>query len=252
MDSVEGNTILGAAIIDDIIGIVMLTFMFSILGLKQQSLVLSLGKIIGFLVISFAVGIFIIPWILKYARLLKVEKAVVTIVLGVMFAFAWAAEYAEIAAITGAYLTGMFVGRTKLKKRIEGEVLTLGHSLFIAMFFVSIGLETNLRLSSKDMIFAGAITIVAVLGKLFGSGLIAWWRGFSWNRSMVIGSGMIPRGEVALIIATIAASPKHGGLINLDYLSSVVFMVIISAFVTPFLLKYFFKSPPQNLLKEER
>ncbi|KQC12227.1 MAG: hypothetical protein APR63_03090 [Desulfuromonas sp. SDB] len=252
LDSVEGNTILGAAIIDDIIGIVMLTFLFSILGLKQQSLVLSLGKIVGFLVISFAVGIFLIPQILKYARLLKVEKAVVTIVLGVMFAFAWAAEYAEIAAITGAYLTGMFVGRTKLKKRIEGEVLTLGHSLFIALFFVSIGLETNLRLSSKDIIFAGAITIVAVLGKLFGSGLIAWWRGFSWNRSMVIGSGMIPRGEVALIIATIAASPKHGGLINLDYLSAVVFMVIISAFVTPFLLKYFFKLPPQNRLKEER
>lgn len=241
LKTVEGNTILGAAIIDDILGILLLTFIFSFLGVGDKSSLMSVIYIFAYLIGAIIIGFIFIPFIMTWSSKLKTEKTLIAVSLSLLLFFAWSAEMVEIAAITGAYLAGLFIGRTRFKHKIGQDMLVLGHSFFISVFFVSIGLITKLQISQKVIIFAVIFSIVAILGKLFGSGLLAKIVGFNWKRSFAIGSGMIPRGEVALIIASIAASPLRGELIESDQFSAVVFMVLITAFVTPFLLKYFFR-----------
>lgn len=260
MNTVEGNTILGAAIIDDVIGILLLTFVLGIIGGgsehvggESSHILISIGMIVGYLVGAILVGVFVIPWLLNLASKLRVEKPLIATALAVILIYAWLAERAEIAAITGAYMAGVFIGQTKFKHKIEEGINTIGHAIFISIFFVFIGLETNLR-GNINWAFAIAYSVVAIISKIAGSGVAAKMVGFDWRRSMRIGSGMIPRGEVALVIATMVSkvvSKVHTEelsettetlqLLNNDHFTAVVFMVIITAVVTPFLLKIFFK-----------
>lgn len=239
LKTVEGNTIVGAAIIDDIIGILILTFLFSFITDSGKPLYKSLIFIFLYLISAIVFGIYFIPLIFRYINKLKGEKILLTLAISIMFLFSWAAELSEVAGITGAYLAGLFIGRTRFRKKVIDDMLTIGHSIFIPIFFVSIGLGTNLRLISKNsLLFAFSISIVAIIGKLFGSGIIAKFIGYNWRRAFGIGSGMVPRGEVALIIASISLK---GNLIEFNQFSGVIILVILSAFIAPFLIKYFLK-----------
>ena len=246
LGTVEGTTIMGAAIIDDVIGIFVLTI---VLALTQKG---SGGNVWGsFLMIllyiggASLVGIFVFPILLNLVDKLKSEKPVVTTALALLFLFAWAAQKAEIAAITGAYLAGVFVAQTRFKKRVEEGVNLIGQVVFVSLFFVFIGVKTQLRGGNIDWWFSLAYVAVAIVAKIIGAGGMARILGFDWKRSMRIGSGMIPRGEVALVVATLV-SVSQGGSLDDKHFSSVVFMVIISAFVTPFLLKLFFKEKNED------
>lgn len=260
MNTVEGKTILGAAIIDDVIGILILTFVLGIMGSGSgaegggHSLWLSIGMIVAYIVGAVVIGVFVIPWLLNLASKLKVQKPLIAVAMGIVFIYAWAAQHAEIAAITGAYMAGVFIGQTRFKHKIEEGVNTIGQAMFVSIFFVFIGLETNLR-GHMNWSFAIVFTLIAVASKIIGSGLIAKKMGFDWKRSMAIGSGMIPRGEVALVIATLvsgvsahtaegvkeAANSARMAILGNEQFTAVVFMVIITALVAPFMLKIFFK-----------
>jgi Kef-type K+ transport system membrane component KefB len=259
LKTVEGNTILGAAIIDDIIGILMLTFVLGIIGGTETGASLPLWQsiliILGFIVGAVAIGVFVIPWLLNLSEKLRVEKPLIATALAIVFIYSWVAQKAEIAEITGAYMAGVFIGQTRFKHKIEEGISTIGQALFVSIFFVFIGIETNLR-GQINWLFALLFSLCAIISKLFGAGVIAKGVGFDWRRSMRIGSGMVPRGEVALVIATIVSGggaylessvaaeggvSSRMGLLSNEHFSAVVVMVILSAFVTPFLLRLFFR-----------
>ncbi len=241
LKSPEGNIILGAAIIDDVLGILILTFVFGMMGEGQVSLFTALSVIVAYIFGAVILGIFIFPIILNFANRLKAEVPVVSVALALLFIFAWAAQKAEIAAITGAYLAGLFMGQTVFKHRISEGVSMVGHTIFISIFFIFIGVETNLRVARLDYLFTVFIILSAVAGKIAGGGIVAKARGFSWNRAMRIGSGLVPRGEVALVIASIAMEGVKNRGFNETHFSAVVLMVAFTAVITPFMLRYFFK-----------
>jgi len=237
LHSSEGTTILGAAIIDDVIGILMLTFVFGLHG-GENNILVSMGKILGYFAASFLVGFFLFKPIIRFTRKLEVEAGVVAVALSLCFFFAWAAEKAGMAEITGAYIAGLFVGQTRSKRTVSEGVETLGQSFFVAIFFINIGLETQLRDITGNPGFIVLIILFAVVGKVLGSGAGAKMGGFTLRQSTRIGIGMVPRGEVALIISAMALT--RGIFTQTEY-STTVLIVILSAILTPPLLKWAFK-----------
>lgn len=237
LHSSEGTTILGAAIIDDVIGILMLTFVFGLHG-GENNILISIAKILGYFLASFIVGFFLFEPIIRFTRKLDVEAGVVAVALSLCFFFAWAAEKAGMAEITGAYIAGLFVGQTRSKRTVSEGVETLGQSFFVAIFFINIGLETQLRDISGNPGFIIFIILFAIAGKILGSGAGAKIGGFSLQQSTRIGIGMVPRGEVALIISAMALT--RGIFTQTEY-STTVLIVILSAILTPPLLKWAFK-----------
>lgn len=231
--SVEGITIMGAAIIDDVLGILLLTFIFSFSS-PTGNIWVSMGEIFGYLAAAILFGMFLIKPIVHFARKLKTEQAVLSVALAICFFYAWSAELVEIASITGAYLAGFFLGQTNAKTTIMEGVETLGQSIFVSVFFIHIGLETDLWGYEINFMFAAVFLAIAIFSKLIGSGAGAKLSGFSWLRSSAIGFGMIPRGEVGLIIANMAMAK---GILGGAEFSATVFMVVITALITPFLLK---------------
>ncbi|MCG8572215.1 MAG: cation:proton antiporter [Spirochaetes bacterium] len=242
LKSVEGNTIVSAAIIDDVIGIILLSIIFGFLGSDEVSFFeigKTIGFVIGYFVLIIGVGFFIIPYLSKFVPYVKSDMFSLVFAFFVLFLFAWISEKVEIAAITGAFFAGLFLGRLKDKHAIEEGTKIIGHTLFVTIFFVSIGLETNLRNIKLEILPFVLLFIVAAFGgKILGCGFFAKIIGFDLNRAFRIGAGMSPRGEVALIIASIAMSEYH--FIAEKEFTAVIFMVIITAFVTPFVLKLSF------------
>jgi Kef-type K+ transport system membrane component KefB len=234
--SVEGTTIMGAAIIDDILGILLLTFIFSFAG-PTHSVWLSMTKIFGYLTVAILFGMFLVNPLIQIARKMKAEQGILSIALALCFLYAWSAETVEIASITGAYLAGLFLGQTNAKTTVLEGVETLGQSIFVSVFFVNIGLETHLWKHELHYGFTAVFIIVAIFSKMVGSGVGARMSGFSWPRANSIGIGMVPRGEVGLIIANMALARN---LIGIPEFSATVFMVVLTAIITPFMLKWSF------------
>lgn len=237
LHSPEGTSILGAAIIDDIIGIILLTFVFG-LHSGGTNITWSIGKIFIFFILTFLIGYFLIKPAIFYSKRLNIEYSVLSIALAICFFFAWGAKISGVAEITGAYFAGLFIGQTDSKRNIIEGIEALGQSFFVSVFFINIGLETHLEKVSGNPWFIILIIIFAVAGKSFGAGFGAKFGGFTWKQSIRTGFGMIPRGEVALIISSMALTK---GIFTQTEFSTTVLLVIISAIVTPFLLKMSFK-----------
>lgn len=146
--------------------------------------------------------------------------------------YAWAAEvWGGMAAITGAFLAGLLFGRTRFHERIESGMHTLSYALFVPIFFVNIGLEVNVReLTVDSSFFVVIICLIAVLSKILGSGLGAKLAGFSNKEALRLGAGMVSRGEVGLIVASIGVIE---GIISADIFTVSVIMVIFTTLITP-------------------
>ncbi len=244
MKGPEGRCIINAAIIDDILGIILVTFIFgmSVSGeggadSSNMELYISIGKIILFFVVVTLVGLFIIKPVFMNLKKMYLAPAFFSLSIAFVFAYSWFAEYTGIAAITGAYFAGLFLGQTDYKHQIQENTSQLGKSFFVDMFFVNIGLEINLMEVESNWIFMVIFVLLAISGKIFGSSMGARITGFDWIRSLRIGTGMIPRGEVALIIANMALQKN---IIGSSDLSATIIMVIATAILTPILLKYSF------------
>jgi Kef-type K+ transport system membrane component KefB len=142
------------------------------------------------------------------------------------------------AAITGSFLAGLMFSRSPEKERLERGISALAYSFFVPIFFVNIGLAVNVReLGAGALWLLLAIVAAAILGKLFGAGLGARLAGFSWLESAQLGAGMVSRGEVGLILASVGLNE---GLMTANEFSAVVGMVIISTIITPLLLRFLF------------
>ncbi len=237
---VEGRCIINAAIIDDIIGILLLTVIFGFSAETDPgsaNILISFFKIIIFFVIAVVVGYFFLrPFFTNLKRLLM-DNVVVALSIAIVLLYSWFAENAGLAAITGAYFAGLFIGQTDHRVSVQEGISLLGKSFFVDVFFVGIGLEFNLFAIETHPVFLIVFIALAIVGKIIGSGLGARLSKFDMLRSFRIGVGMIPRGEVALIVANMALQK---GLIPTDILSATIVMVIISALITPMLLKFGF------------
>ena len=236
-----GLGLLGAAVFDDILVILLLSVVLATLsgGGGLGSVVLIFVKIAVFLGLSAAFGIWVLPWLSRKVANLPVSQGPVSFALVILMLYGLSAELlGGMAAITGAFLAGLMFARTPEKAVIERGVHAVAYSLFVPIFFVSIGLGINLREVSLDILWLMlAISAVAILGKLLGSGLGARMGGFSWKESMQLGAGMVSRGEVGLIVAAIGS---QAGYIKADELSAIVGMVVITTLVTPPMLRALF------------
>jgi Kef-type K+ transport system membrane component KefB len=231
----ESRIVLGAAVADDVLGLIILTVVVKVVteGSISASVVFeTIGLALGFLVITGLLAIYVIPK--AFTRIDRVAKSSTTIVavsFALMLAFSLLANQAKLAFIIGAFMAGLAVGRSQQHERIAEGLNPLGH-IFIPVFFASIGINADLDAMFQPSVLALAtvLTVVAIIGKLVA--------GFGIGRSpgdkLLIGIGMIPRGEVGLIFASIGLSK---GVLDDELYGALLLMVLVTTLITPPLLR---------------
>lgn len=239
LKSRAGTVILSAAIIDDVIGIVLLSI---VIGFKNPDVkpVEAILKTLVFFVAAVVVGIgihFLFKWLNKkfpHTRRLPILGLVVC------FLYAYCAErFFGVADITGAYLAGIMMSGLKETAYIDRKIEINAYMIFAPVFFASIGINASFAgFNANTVWFTLAFVAVAILAKAVGCFSAAKALKYEWSESLVIGVGMIARGEVCLIVLQkgIAA-----GLIEPDYLAMGVMLVIVSSFLAPILLKFIYR-----------
>jgi monovalent cation:proton antiporter-2 (CPA2) family protein len=237
LKSKEGSAILGAAVIDDILVIIALAFLMSMTGEDVH-----LGKIIIKKVIFFAVAILlawkVVPIVLRKFAPLRVTETIISAALIICFSFAYLAEFTGVAAIIGAYIAGVGISLTNYKHEVFEKVETISYSIFVPVFFTSIGVAVEFIGVGDYIWLIVALSILAILTKLVGAAVGAKMAGFGWRSSLGVGAGMVSRGEVALIIAGIGL---EANLLSADLFAVLVVVVLITTIVTPPLMKMIFK-----------
>ncbi len=234
-----GTLILSAAIIDDVIGIIVLTFVIGFKNPSSNPGAVMLNTLL-FFVLSVAVG-FVVYLLFKFLdKKYTHQRRIPIIGLALCFALAYVAEtYFGIADITGAYVAGLILCNLKDSSYISEKMDISSYILFGPVFFASIGLKTEFDGFDKSLvIFSICFVVVAMLGKIVGCGLCAKCFKFSWKDSLKVGVGMMTRGEVALIVSQKGLAV---GLLDSKYFTSVILLIIVSSVVTPIALKLLFK-----------
>lgn len=239
-----GNAILGAAVIDDILGIIALTIITSMAD-DSVKIGVVLIKILLFFVFAAVVAFVVYKWFMSWTR--KYNKnlqrfVVISFVFCLVMAFC--SEYFfGVADITGAYVAGMIISNSDKTKYISSRFETLSYLLLSPVFFASIGIQVELPKMSKTLvIFSLLLVVVAVITKIIGCGFGAKICGYSWKESLQVGVGMVSRGEVALIVAQKGAAV---GLMSSSIFGPVVIVVIVTTILTPIMLKYVFTREKQ-------
>ena len=237
-----GNTILAAALIDDILGLICLTLVTSLGGESEQSIWLVLGKIALFMVFAVVMGVAVNKGMAWYSRRTKNKNLrrfpVLAFVLCLLMAYS-AEHFFGVADIIGAFAAGLAVGSTSQAPYIETRFNPISYMLLTPIFFANIGI--NIELDHMDLALLVAtvvLVLVAVASKLVGCGLGAKISGMKWRQSIQVGVGMVCRGEVALIVANKGMAL---GLMPPALFAPVVIMVVFTAIVTPVLLKVSFR-----------
>ena len=230
-----GQTIISAAIIDDVIGIIVLTIVLGVSSGKGGYLGIIL-KTIAFFACAIIAGFLVYRLFRWYDKRHPRSRRIPSDALGVAFIFAYCAEeFFGIADITGAYIAGIVLCSLSDASYMESKIDINAYMLFSPIFFASIGLKTNLSgLDSSLLLFAISFVIVGCISKIIGCSGISKILGFNWKESYQIGLGMMVRGEVALIVATKGLST---GLIDSKYFTAVILLIIVSSMLVPILLK---------------
>ncbi|HSE65609.1 MAG TPA: cation:proton antiporter [Gemmatimonadales bacterium] len=239
MQTVEARIILGAAVIDDVLGLVILG---GVSGLTDGGSISTLGLLrilaegVGFLVVTVVLGRLIVPRLFALVNRLKVRGAVVTLAIASTFALAAAADYAGSALIIGAFAAGLLMRDSDQLHTIAREGRPVA-GLLAPIFFVTVGAGANIRLLDPRLPAAGpilslaiALTLIAVVGKIV-AGWAAPWQPF---RRLAVGVGMVPRGEVGLIFADMG---RRTGILDTASFSAILIVVMATTFIAPFGLK---------------
>lgn len=237
----ESTTILGAAVVDDVLVVVLLAFVMSLFVGGDASIGMVILKKVIFFVTIFIIGWKLIPPLMRWLAPLNVSEAVISAGLIVCLAFAYYGEILGIAGIIGAFAAGIAISQTEYKEEVEHKLEPIAYAVFVPVFFVSVGLHVSFDGIGSQIVLIVILSLIAIATKLFGSGLGAKLTGFDTRSSLIIGSGMVSRGEVALIIAAIGL---ESGLLLQDYFTSIVIVVIITTLVTPPMLKVLYSRAP--------
>ncbi|MEK4926563.1 cation:proton antiporter [Bacillus sp. FSL K6-1338] len=237
MKTRESTTMLGAAVFDDILVVILLAFAMSFLGTDDVNLTMIILKKVVFFASIILIGWKGVPVIMRWLSPLRVSESIVSAALIICFSFAYFGELLGIAGIIGAFAAGIAISQTNYKHEVEKKVEPIAYAMFVPVFFVSIGMNITFDGIGNQIWFILALTVIAVLTKLIGCGVGARMTGFDAKSSAIIGSGMVSRGEVALIIAGTGLS---SGLLAQDYFTAIVIVVILTTMITPPMLKYTF------------
>lgn len=235
-----GNAILGAALIDDVLGIIALTVISSFAG-SDVSIWVILLKILGFFVFCGVVTFLFVkignPWINKYKKDLR---RFVILAFAFCLVMAFASEYFfGVSDITGAFVAGLILSNNKKTTYMQNRFDTISYLLLSPVFFASVGLKVTFDgMSSTVVVLIILLLAVAILSKMIGCGLGAKLCKYTNLQSVKIGIGMISRGEVALIVATKGMAM---GLMNDMFFAPLVLVVVATTIVTPILLKLAYK-----------
>ncbi len=239
-----GLGLLGAAVFDDILVILLLSIFLAVLNGNGSPVgfFLILARMAGFLLLSVAFGLWVIPWLARRVARLPISQNVLSLAIVILLLYSVTAEATEgMAAITGAFIAGLMFARSHERERLEPGLNALAYGLFVPIFFVSIGLAVNVRTLGIDALWLiTAVVLVAIVSKLVGAALGARWGGFSWREAWQLGAGMISRGEVGLIVIAVGIQQ---GLASQAEFSAIVAMVIITTLTTPPLLRLLFREP---------
>ncbi|GAA0097944.1 cation:proton antiporter [Clostridium perfringens] len=241
-----GNAILGAAIIDDILGIIALTITTSLAD-PSINVIIVLIKIVMFFIFAGFAG-YLFHWAFikldeRYQRDLR-RFVIIAFVFCLLLSFC-AEEFFEVADITGAFIAGLVISDSNRSKYLNSRFETLSYMLLSPIFFASIGIKVQLTAMTKTIfIFAILLLLVAILSKVFGCALGAKLCKYSNREAIQIGTGMISRGEVALIVANKGIAM---GLMLPEFLAPVVIVVVVTTIVTPILLKVVFNNKSKSV-----
>jgi len=240
----EGIALLGAAVIDDILAILLLSILIAVSlsggGLGDVlSVILRMGL---YLTVALGLGWFVLPRLATWIATRPISSGVLAFSITCALIFGWAAEaFGGIAAITGAFIAGVCLGRVDraIRHRIEEGLHELNYGLLVPVFFISIGLRTNLgELDTAHVPFALALLVTAITSKIIGSGVGARLSGFDNQSALRVGVGMISRGEVGLIIATVGL---QAGMIPANTFPAIVLITLVTTVVTPPLVRWAFQ-----------
>lgn len=242
-----GNAIIGAALIDDILGIIALTIVTSLAD-SSVNILHVLLRILGFFVFAVLFGvlfhILFVKWTDRTTEKLH-RYNVMSFAFCLLFAYI-ADEFFGVADITGAFLAGVLISTSTKIKYISSRFETLSYMLLSPVFFASIGLNVSLPEGGMNLtiiLMTLALLVVAILSKIVGCGVGAKLCKYTTKESLQIGIGMVSRGEVALIVANKGASV---GLMKSEYFGPIVIMVVITTIITPILLKMAFADKKQK------
>lgn len=241
----EGFTLLGAAVVDDVLAIAVLSVFLALTQSQAGGIwgvLWILTRMVLFLGGAFWLGTWLLPhavhWVEK--QHLPISEPVISLVVISILAFAWASEFiGGVAAITGAFIAGVTLASSQIKEKIARGIHTLAYAFFVPIFLVSIGLNADARtLTMGDIGLVAVACVVAITSKVIGAGLGAKLGGLPNAAAWRVGIGMISRGEVGLIVAQVGLA---AGLLPRSGFTAVVLMVLITTLITPPLLRWVFR-----------
>jgi len=234
LKSPEGQIVLGAAVIDDVIGLVILAVVSDLVAGKSPS-VLGVARAtavaFGFLAGAVLIGRLVVPWLFRLIARTSKEHTLATMALALAFMLAVLASQIGSALIVGAFAAGLVLAPTEHANVIERGIVRLAN-VFVPIFFVAVGAAVDVRtFGSREVVIVGvALTAVAIVGKFAAGWAPVWVSG----RKTLIGVGMIPRGEVGLIFAQTGLA---AGVLNAGEYSALMLMVLVTTFMAPPLLR---------------
>lgn len=243
--SPEGIALLGAAVVDDVLALLALAVFTSVVnpgdsaGGGAGGLALALARMVLFLILAFLLARWFLPRAVTWVQGLPVSEGLMALTLVATLALAGAAEaLGGLAAITGAFLAGLGLGSHPARHAIVERMRPAAYGFFVPLFLVGVGLRADLRtMSWEAALFTLALILVAVLSKVIGCGVGAWLGGFRPVQAWRLGLGMISRGEVGLIFASLGLS---AGFLKPYEFAAVVAMVVATTLLTPILLRWSF------------
>ena len=243
-----GQAIVSAAIIDDVIGIIVLTIVLGVSSGKGGYLMIII-KTLAFFVCAVIAGFIVYRLFRWYDKRHPRSRRIPIYALGVALIFAYAAEeFFGIADITGAYIAGIVFCSLSDASYMESKIDINSYMIFGPVFFASIGLKTDLSGMTMELVwFSLAFVIIGCISKIIGCSGVSKLLGFNWRESLQIGSGMMVRGEVALIVATKGLS---SGLFDSKYFTSVILLIIVSSMLVPIMLKKLFSEKDSDTSKD--
>jgi Kef-type K+ transport system membrane component KefB len=243
LNTPEGNIILGAAVIDDILGLVILSVIMGLAGagtLSWLDVTRTAVVAVLFLGLAILVGIRYVHWFTRLVNRMNSRGRLVMAAMILVLLFGYVAELLHVAALIGAFAAGLVLTRTEHHAPIEDTIKPVA-DIFVPIFFVLIGAAVDLSLLNPFnaqnwpiLLLAGGLTVVAVLGKL-AAGLGAGGRVNRW----AVGSGMLPRGEVGLIFAGVGLS---SAVISTAEYGAILVVVAVTTLLSPLLLKWCFRA----------
>ena len=246
LSSKEGQIIIGAAVLDDILGIVVLAVVASLVKTGEIQITNIIYLIISagvFLVGAILIGRLISPWLIALVQEMKTRGELLITGLSFAFILAYIANVIELEAILGAFAAGLVLAETEKRRQLEEQVIPLA-DIFVPIFFVCVGARTDVSVlnpaipsNREGLVVAAFLIVVAIIGKVITGFTLV---GQPDLNKLAIGVGMIPRGEVGLVFAGVGSA---SGALSQSTEAAIIMMVIVTTFLAPPLLRVVFKEP---------